>query len=176
MIGPRPIPYARTAGAAKEEVGGVAASAGILQHLRFFFAIDADLPGGETDLCGKGAAAARLALAAMADRHADRLACAGHANLTAAAGGVADGLGHFAAFLSATRTSVSRLAPAPSSSLAAATAVLASPGLKPRPVRAATASPSGPDEAEARSEEHTSELQSLMRIPYAVFCLKKKKK
>src|SRR3546814_5349871 len=25
-----------------------------------------------------------------------------------------------------------------------------------------------------RSEEHTSELQSLMRIPYAVFCLKKK--
>src|SRR3546814_1191478 len=30
---------------------------------------------------------------------------------------------------------------------------------------------SGPD----RSEEHTSELQSLMRISYAVFCLKKKK-
>src|SRR3546814_6534349 len=28
----------------------------------------------------------------------------------------------------------------------------------------------------ARSEEHTSELQSLMRISYAVFCLKKKKK
>src|SRR3546814_3368135 len=27
---------------------------------------------------------------------------------------------------------------------------------------------------EARSEEHTSELQSLMRISYAVFCLKKK--
>src|SRR3546814_4567678 len=26
----------------------------------------------------------------------------------------------------------------------------------------------------SRSEEHTSELQSLMRIPYAVFCLKKK--
>src|SRR3546814_10524555 len=35
------------------------------------------------------------------------------------------------------------------------------------------------DEGEAvgvRSEEHTSELQSLMRISYAVFCLKKKKK
>src|SRR3546814_3446185 len=42
-----------------------------------------------------------------------------------------------------------------------------------------------PDEAQAfyifgtatitRSEEHTSELQSLMRISYAVFCLKKKK-
>src|SRR3546814_5732158 len=30
-------------------------------------------------------------------------------------------------------------------------------------------------ERAARSEEHTSELQSLMRISYAVFCLKKKK-
>src|SRR3546814_4964228 len=30
--------------------------------------------------------------------------------------------------------------------------------------------------AAARSEEHTSELQSLMRISYAVFCLKKKTK
>src|SRR3546814_3478081 len=30
------------------------------------------------------------------------------------------------------------------------------------------------DIVEARSEEHTSELQSLMRISYAVFCLKKK--
>src|SRR3546814_1332874 len=29
--------------------------------------------------------------------------------------------------------------------------------------------------ANRRSEEHTSELQSLMRISYAVFCLKKKK-
>src|SRR3546814_5188447 len=34
------------------------------------------------------------------------------------------------------------------------------------------AHPNGAD----RSEEHTSELQSLMRISYAVFCLKKKKK
>src|SRR3546814_2284841 len=32
------------------------------------------------------------------------------------------------------------------------------------------------DTTEFRSEEHTSELQSLMRISYAVFCLKKKKK
>src|SRR3546814_6507020 len=32
------------------------------------------------------------------------------------------------------------------------------------------------DLAGVRSEEHTSELQSLMRISYAVFCLKKKKK
>src|SRR3546814_6373346 len=31
-------------------------------------------------------------------------------------------------------------------------------------------------EATGRSEEHTSELQSLMRISYAVFCLKKKNK
>src|SRR3546814_3395336 len=33
-----------------------------------------------------------------------------------------------------------------------------------------------PQRACMRSEEHTSELQSLMRISYAVFCLKKKKK
>src|SRR3546814_4485079 len=32
------------------------------------------------------------------------------------------------------------------------------------------------DQHLGRSEEHTSELQSLMRISYAVFCLKKKKK
>src|SRR3546814_9509521 len=32
------------------------------------------------------------------------------------------------------------------------------------------------DHRQRRSEEHTSELQSLMRISYAVFCLKKKKK
>src|SRR3546814_5720256 len=31
------------------------------------------------------------------------------------------------------------------------------------------------EDASSRSEEHTSELQSLMRISYAVFCLKKKK-
>src|SRR3546814_5902534 len=31
-----------------------------------------------------------------------------------------------------------------------------------------------PEERAVRSEEHTSELQSLMRISYAVFCLKKK--
>src|SRR3546814_7491325 len=39
------------------------------------------------------------------------------------------------------------------------------PGQCSRPLRAVT-----------RSEEHTSELQSLMRISYADFCLKKKKK
>src|SRR3546814_3905492 len=35
--------------------------------------------------------------------------------------------------------------------------------------------PPGDFTEEERSEEHTSELQSLMRISYAVFCLKKKK-
>src|SRR3546814_8552599 len=34
----------------------------------------------------------------------------------------------------------------------------------------------GPPLTLGRSEEHTSELQSLMRISYAVFCLKKKKR
>src|SRR3546814_12606732 len=41
------------------------------------------------------------------------------------------------------------------------------PGVGPRAVEVG--------EAVDRSEEHTSELQSLMRISYAVFCLKKKK-
>src|SRR3546814_3328317 len=35
--------------------------------------------------------------------------------------------------------------------------------------------PRRPHHAQCRSEEHTSELQSLMRISYAVFCLKTKK-
>src|SRR3546814_7124975 len=41
---------------------------------------------------------------------------------------------------------------------------------------AAIAAGAYPVSAHGRSEEHTSELQSLMRISYAVFCLKKKKK
>src|SRR3546814_2439450 len=40
---------------------------------------------------------------------------------------------------------------------------------------AAGAKPSHQSSRRTRSEEHTSELQSLMRISYAVFCLKKKK-
>src|SRR3546814_6793027 len=36
--------------------------------------------------------------------------------------------------------------------------------------------PPEPTSGRCRSEEHTSELQSLMRISYAVFCLKKKNK
>src|SRR3546814_10122988 len=42
------------------------------------------------------------------------------------------------------------------------------------PVAAALLSPE--QKPKLRSEEHTSEIQSLMRISYAVFCLKKKKK
>src|SRR3546814_2468284 len=52
-----------------------------------------------------------------------------------------------------------------------------------RPSRQSPQAPCGrPEDArlprnrDERSEEHTSELQSLMRISYAVFCLKKKKK
>src|SRR3546814_6265241 len=45
----------------------------------------------------------------------------------------------------------------------------------PRARRAHVADP-GRAHRPVRSEEHTSELQSLMRISYAVFCLKKKKK
>src|SRR3546814_4443990 len=42
--------------------------------------------------------------------------------------------------------------------------------------RAASSGDGGYLEPAFRSEEHTSELQSLMRISYAVFCLKKKRK
>src|SRR3546814_2385213 len=56
------------------------------------------------------------------------------------------------------------------------------PRLHPRPVRTARGDRAGggrirgaaADRRATRSEEHTSELQSLMRISYAVFCLKKK--
>src|SRR3546814_5704568 len=48
-------------------------------------------------------------------------------------------------------------------------------GASPRDWSAARAA-QGAELCADRSEEHTSELQSLMRISYAVFCLKKKKK
>src|SRR3546814_1105763 len=44
---------------------------------------------------------------------------------------------------------------------------------QPQDLGAEIVAPVGPAKP-ARSEEHTSELQSLMRISYAVFCLKKK--
>src|SRR3546814_13401129 len=46
----------------------------------------------------------------------------------------------------------------------------------PKQVLRRTGRPGRNRAAGMRSEEHTSELQSLMRISYAVFCLKKKKK
>src|SRR3546814_6256246 len=50
--------------------------------------------------------------------------------------------------------------------------------LAPRVIEAvqAAANSGAIGDGKIRSEEHTSELQSLMRISYAVFCLKKKKK
>src|SRR3546814_7900951 len=50
------------------------------------------------------------------------------------------------------------------------------PGALPQrhPLTSAAAAPARRGRRCARSEEHTSELQSLMRISYAVFCLKKK--
>src|SRR3546814_6430990 len=52
-----------------------------------------------------------------------------------------------------------------------------SPAIAPES-QISTTTAGGPRKAAtpSRSEEHTSELQSLMRISYAVFCLKKKKK
>src|SRR3546814_2817129 len=50
-----------------------------------------------------------------------------------------------------------------------------SPGLKPLMSWNADAAIEWYPNKDSRSEEHTSELQSLMRISYAVFCLKKKK-
>src|SRR3546814_8397059 len=46
---------------------------------------------------------------------------------------------------------------------------------RPQPLGRSDAQPDAGSCRILRSEEHTSELQSLMRISYAVFCLKKKK-
>src|SRR3546814_7449722 len=48
--------------------------------------------------------------------------------------------------------------------------------IRKRALSMSTATRAASTSSERRSEEHTSELQSLMRISYAVFCLKKKKK
>src|SRR3546814_8184186 len=52
----------------------------------------------------------------------------------------------------------------------------ARPARHPRAARQCRGEAGRAQRPDARSEEHTSELQSLMRISYAVFCLKKKKK
>src|SRR3546814_9745695 len=57
----------------------------------------------------------------------------------------------------------------------AAVAVPAAVRLSRHRAVAAALLPRAPGAPRGRSEEHTSELQSLMRISYAVFCLKKKK-
>src|SRR3546814_6860741 len=48
-------------------------------------------------------------------------------------------------------------------------------GIAPRPTAFSVLCSQGGRHERERSEEHTSELQSLMRSSYAVFCLKKKK-
>src|SRR3546814_5894316 len=53
--------------------------------------------------------------------------------------------------------------------------VRAAPSFHSRSRRMISSSASAAPSLSPRSEEHTSELQSLMRISYAVFCLKKKK-
>src|SRR3546814_8364827 len=53
--------------------------------------------------------------------------------------------------------------------------VLPSLTLNPRVIELDQSQPGGSFDSPIRSEEHTSELQSLMRISYAVFCLNKKK-
>src|SRR3546814_1401662 len=65
-------------------------------------------------------------------------------------------------------------APLPPAPQAAHCPDRAAPGCG-QPIPPAPPPRSGPATCSRRSEEHTSELQSLMRISYAVFCLKKKK-
>src|SRR3546814_3311241 len=67
--------------------------------------------------------------------------------------------------------SSARRVPAPASARAETPALRAAARHSPT-----TRPPPSTPPANIRSEEHTSELQSLMRISYAVFCLKKKKK
>src|SRR3546814_6913137 len=78
-------------------------------------------------------------------------------------------------------TSPTRAAPASTAAAIASeveipqifTCTLIAPGLAPLPLSESTFARR---RSGGRSEEHTSELQSLMRISYAVFCLKKKKR
>src|SRR3546814_1432567 len=68
------------------------------------------------------------------------------------------------------RPPIAKLCPDPSSTVVSALRV-ASAGMVKPPKRT---EPASVNSETSRSEEHTSELQSLMRITYAVFCLKKK--
>src|SRR3546814_10440711 len=62
----------------------------------------------------------------------------------------------------------------PASTLPIRSAPPSAPLVKMPPPRRAKIEISEAPNARPKSEEHTSELQSLMRIPYAVFCLQKK--
>src|SRR3546814_3403804 len=78
------------------------------------------------------------------------------------------------------RTSVSLPVTAAAAAIAGLTRWVRAPGpWRPTKLRLlvdAQRSPAGTLSGFIRSEEHTSELQSLMRISYAVFCLKKKRR
>src|SRR3546814_7545710 len=66
-------------------------------------------------------------------------------------------------------------ATATSTALAMTFIAAGSPPVAPTPWKNSQAAPAATTRTpSSRSEEHTSELQSLMRISYAVFCLKKK--
>src|SRR3546814_1226071 len=64
--------------------------------------------------------------------------------------------------------------PAAGKKVAAKKAAPAKAAVKKAAPKKAAPKKAAPKKAAPRSEEHTSELQSLMRISYAVFCLKKK--
>src|SRR3546814_6484710 len=74
---------------------------------------------------------------------------------------------------------VSQAAPTPTSPVPSRTATISPSviviGAMQRPFADQSDGGDGDHRPAVRSEEHTSELQSLMRISYAVFCLKKKK-
>src|SRR3546814_7353589 len=73
-----------------------------------------------------------------------------------------------------TRTRSPAFSP-PSSTSAPKPSILPWSGKRPRHGCSRAALAQTQSRGQLRSEEHTSELQSLMRISYAVFCLKKKK-
>src|SRR3546814_4445724 len=69
-----------------------------------------------------------------------------------------------------------QFAPTPSAGHQALPCVLAAVAARRNPPETMLIDSDVTHHSTRRSEEHTSELQSLMRISYAVFCLKKKKK
>src|SRR3546814_4514125 len=75
-----------------------------------------------------------------------------------------------------TKIPVAGIPPVDSAGQGALMDVVPAPGFAKNGTVYFSFSEAGPGGKGVRSEEHTSELQSLMRISYAVFCLKKKKK